>query len=144
MQLPTAKALLVHGWLVVGLSLFAGGAPCIAHSEELSNYTGGELYKRFCASCHGVDADGNGPVAPLLKVMVPDLTRIAKRHGGKFPAEIVQQIVDGRQARSPHGPRDMPIWGWEFQKAGDDAAAKQRADELIGRLVKYLSTVQKN
>ena len=116
-----------------------------AGAEELSNYSGAQLYKRFCASCHGVDADGNGPIAPMFKTIVPDLRMIAKRHGGKYPSETIHQIIDGRLTRPPHGPRDMPVWGWEFLKAdGDDAAARQRADELITRLVNYISTLQKN
>jgi len=128
-------------WVALSISFCACSLD--ARGEELSNYTGAELFKRFCASCHGVDADGDGPIAPMLKVAVPDLTRIAKRHGGKFPAEGVQQIIDGRQTRPPHGPRDMPVWGWEFQQAGD-AASRKQAEDLIARLVKYLSTVQRN
>ncbi len=137
---PPQKSMSGRYWIGFALCVFAIGA----QAEELSTYTGAELYKRFCASCHGVNADGTGPIAPMLKVMVPDLTRIAKRHGGKFPADAIQQIIDGRQVRPPHGPRDMPVWGWEFLKADGDAAARQRADELIAKLVKHLSTLQKN
>ncbi len=76
--------------------------------------------------------------------MVPDLTRIAKRHGGQFPTERMYQIIDGRLTRPPHGTRDMPVWGWEFSRVdGDDAAAKARADEVIAKLVEYLRSVQK-
>lgn len=39
----------------------------------------------YCASCHGVDAKGEGPVAKSLNVKPSDLTRIAARSGGKFP-----------------------------------------------------------
>jgi mono/diheme cytochrome c family protein len=116
-----------------------------ASAEDLASYTGAELYGRFCASCHGADAAGDGPVAPMLKVMVPDLRLISRRQGGKYPAETIRRIIDGRDTRPPHGPRDMPVWGYEFAKAGaDSAAARQQSQELIDRLVKHLSTLQKN
>ena len=35
----------------------------------------------YCASCHGLDARGNGPAAFVLKTTPPDLTALAKRHG---------------------------------------------------------------
>jgi len=115
-----------------------------AHAVELSSYTGAELYQRFCASCHGKTGTGDGPVASSLAVVTPDLTRIAKRHGGNFPAERIYQIVDGRLTRPPHGTRDMPVWGWEFLRVdGDDPAAKQRAQDLIGRLVEHLRLMQR-
>jgi mono/diheme cytochrome c family protein len=111
---------------------------------DLSSYTGEQLFIRFCASCHGSTATGDGPVAPELKAIVPDLTRIAKRQGGKFPAERIHQIIDGRLTRPPHGARDMPVWGWEFLTAdGDSPAARQRAEELITRMVTHLRTIQK-
>lgn len=86
-------------------------------AAELSSYSGAELYQRFCASCHGYSGFGDGPVASQLKVSVPDLTRIAKRHGGVFPAEDVRRIIDGRSVHMAHGTRTMPVWGY-----GDDFA----------------------
>lgn len=115
-----------------------------SHAVELSSYTGEQLYKRFCASCHGVTGMGDGPVSSSLAVVTPDLTRIAKRHGGNFPAERIYQIIDGRLTRPPHGTRDMPVWGWEFLRVdGDDLAARQRAQELIGRLVEHVRAMQR-
>jgi mono/diheme cytochrome c family protein len=115
-----------------------------AQAVDLSTYTGPELYKRFCASCHGVTGEGDGPVASSIKVMTPDLTRIAKRQNGRFPAERLHQIIDGRLTRPPHGTREMPVWGREFNMAdGDDEAAQMRTEELIRKLVEYLQSIQK-
>jgi hypothetical protein len=125
----------------LALLLFSATA---AQAVELSNYTGQELYKRFCASCHGVAGEGDGPVASSFKVMTPDLTRIARRQSGNFPAERLHQIIDGRLTRPPHGTREMPVWGREFTTVdGDDEAAQKRAEELIQKLVQYLRSIQK-
>lgn len=116
-----------------------------AHAQDFSGYSGAQLYKRFCSSCHGSSARGDGPVAKGFKIEVPDLTRIAKRHGGTFPADQVQKIIDGRQTLPPHGSREMPVWGFEFylqnQNAGH-ADPQHRTDELIARLTDYLRTLQ--
>lgn len=90
--------------------------------------------------CHGRSGFGDGPVASQLKVLVPDLTRIAKRHGGVFPAEDVRRIIDGRSVHMAHGTRTMPVWGYDFRAgAGTDSAA---SDELVRRLVEYLRSIQ--
>ena len=118
--------------------------PMSSGAEELSGYNGGQLYQRFCASCHGTHGMGDGPVAPALNVMVPDLTHIKRRHGGEFPTDLVRRIVDGRAVQVPHGTREMPVWGNEFRIAGEGAAdAGSKADDLVGRLVDYLRSIQK-
>ncbi len=47
-------------------------------AAPLQSLSGMQLYERLCASCHGVAAKGDGPIAPLIKIGVPDLTRIAE------------------------------------------------------------------
>lgn len=123
------------------LGACASPAPDTRSIEQLS---GMEMYQRLCASCHGVEGKGDGPVASLIKIGVPDLTRIAYRDGGEFPAEDVRRTIDGRFERRGHGPRDMPVWGWEFYGAAssDDAAERARVDAMIGRLVDYLRSIQ--
>ena len=112
-------------------------------AEELSGYSGAQLYQRFCASCHGAHGHGDGPVAASIRSMVPDLTQISRRHGGNFPAAQLQRIIDGRTVQPPHGSREMPVWGFEFRSAGaTDAPGPQSADDLVGRLVNYLRSIQ--
>jgi mono/diheme cytochrome c family protein len=116
-----------------------------ADAQDFTGRSGAELYKRFCASCHGDQARGNGPVAKSLKVEVPDLTRIAHRQGGVFPAEQISKIIDGRKTLPPHGSRDMPVWGFEFNREDQGAGAadsQRRTDDLIARLTEYLRTLQ--
>lgn len=118
-------------------------APAV-FGAELSTSSGAQLYRQFCASCHGKGGEGDGPVAPFFKLKPPDLTLIAKRSGGVFPAERVRRIVDGREAPAPHGAREMPVWGIEFAMTADDpATSKAAADAAIGKLVEYLRSIQK-
>lgn len=125
--------------LLIALALvIAAVASGTARAEDLSGYTGAGLYKRFCASCHGMGGRGDGPVAASFRTALPDLTGLARRAGGEFPAEQVRRIVDGRTVVAPHGPRDMPVWGHEFgvaQPGGQDAA--------VDRVVAHLRTLQR-
>ena len=116
--------------------------PCIA--DEAPDMSGSELYRVFCASCHGPQAHGDGPVAATLKPAVPDLTRIAARNGGAFPAERVRAIIDGQSVPRAHGTRAMTVWGWDFYAMDRaDPARRERVAELIDRLVEYLRSIQR-
>lgn len=132
---------------VAALALALGLIASRVGAEELAQYSGAELYQRFCASCHGTDGRGNGPVSASLKVEVPDLTRLTKRQGAAFPAMSVRRIIDGQSIRAAHGARRMPVWGYEFAAAtqvGPSAAAVQQAEALIDRLVDYLRSIQES
>lgn len=122
-------------------------AACAAHGpddRDIGQLSGAEMYERLCASCHGASGHGDGPVSSLIKIRVPDLTRIAQRDGGEFPAEDIRRTIDGRFDRPAHGPRDMPVWGWQFydSASSDDAAERARVDSMIGRLVEHLRSIQ--
>jgi mono/diheme cytochrome c family protein len=125
---------------VLALALAAGLAlalPVSASAEELGGYDGVQLYKRLCASCHGPEGAGDGPVAASLRNRPPDLAGIAARRGGQFPDDKLRQIIDGRAGVAAHGGRDMPVWGNDLKLAGADPEA------LITRLVGHLRTLQK-
>jgi len=123
------------------LALLALLATVAARAQDFSGYSGEQLYMRFCASCHGTSGQGDGVVAKSLTVMVPDLTRIARRQGGVFPEEQVRRIIDGRETRPPHGDRAMPVWGYEFSSHAGGAGAK--TDAMLQRLTDYLRSLQK-
>lgn len=97
--------------LALAFGLAAAAAPVRAQTFELLDYSGGELYDRFCAACHGGEGRGDGPVGRRLNVAVPDLTRIAERNDGRFPAGDVAATIDGRSLVVAHGTRAMPVWG---------------------------------
>jgi mono/diheme cytochrome c family protein len=115
-------------------------------APDTRKMSGMEMYQQLCSSCHGVSAHGDGPVSSLLKIAVPDLTRLAQREGGEFPTEDVRRTIDGRWDRRAHGARDMPVWGWQLydSSAANDAAERAQVDSMIGRLVDYLRSIQVN
>jgi nucleotide-binding universal stress UspA family protein/mono/diheme cytochrome c family protein len=102
---------------------------------------GGELFRTYCASCHGAAARGDGPLASSMVRRPADLTEIAKRNGGVFPTELVFRTIDGKNPVRGHGGPDMPVWGDAFALArdgGDPAKVKQ----LIQSLVDFLESIQ--
>lgn len=102
------------------------------------NERGRKLYVQYCASCHGMDAKGSGPVASALKVAPTDLTTIAQRNGGKFNAVDVQLHINGEKDVPAHGSKEMPVWGQYFGSTrGRDVAVLN-----INALTKYLEAVQ--
>jgi hypothetical protein len=111
----------------------------------LEDYSGEEIFWRFCASCHGAEARGDGPVSRSLNVVVPDLTTIARRYG-EFPAAAIRDVIDGRGIdRRAHGTREMPVWGYEFWiEEGGDVNAQRAVREAINKLVEYLRDVQRD
>jgi mono/diheme cytochrome c family protein len=142
MKIRTNGALVLLAASTVILAACASPQP---KSRETAQLSGMEMYQQLCASCHGVDGRGDGPVAPLIKIGVPDLTRIAYRNGGEFPADDVARTIDGRFERRAHGPRDMPVWGWQFydSSSSDESGERSRVDSMISRLVDYLRSIQR-
>jgi mono/diheme cytochrome c family protein len=106
----------------------------------IDSIQGPALFRTYCASCHGLDAKGNGPMAPLLKVRPGDLTRIAIRNRGLFPMQQVQKIISGEeQPNSGHGSREMPVWGPIFSQVTRDVdLGRVRVDNLS----RYLRDIQ--
>jgi len=108
--------------------------------QLLDSFKGPELFKAYCATCHGKDAKGGGPMAASLRIAPPDLTRIAERNGGSFPFLQVQKIISGeQQAPATHGTREMPVWGPIFSEV--------TWDQDLGRLriyslAMYLESIQ--
>jgi mono/diheme cytochrome c family protein len=139
-----APGRLSQAWCLAVVACLASGHSRAGQLEDLSSYTGAELYQEYCASCHGEQAHGDGPVASSLKVQVPDLTRISARQGGTFPVDRVRSLIDGRIPMPPHGTRTMPVWGWAFRatSTSTDPQAEYRTQALIGLLVDYLRSIQ--
>jgi mono/diheme cytochrome c family protein len=139
MRLCVGTAVLAAGLVVAPLYGYAQGAD-IGKQEYLSK----------CASCHGRDAKGDGPVAGSLKQKVADLTMLAKNSGGVFPFARIYDVIDGREAVAAHGPRDMPVWGEEYSVEGASVSAgtatspelNSYARGRIVALIGYIYTLQ--
>jgi mono/diheme cytochrome c family protein len=124
--------------IAAGTAALAAAAP----SPVVSVESGAALFRSYCASCHGTDAKGDGPVAANLRIAPADLTRIAMRNHGKFDAERVRRSIDGRGPKEIHGGSDMPVWGDAFKRAGE-GYSEAKVKERIDALVDYLASLQK-
>lgn len=131
------------------LSIFALGQAAPAQSTVTVNHvpitktpstSGKEMFKSYCAVCHGLDGKGNGPAAPALKTNPTDLTALAQKGAGKYPAAHVAAVIRGQAGTASHGSQDMPVWGPLFSSIdqGHEAQVQQR----VTNLVDYIETVQ--
>ena len=137
----TATGMTVLSLLMIGMMAVPAAAKGGEGQASSSQFDGKGLYRSYCASCHGETGRGDGPIAAHLKPPPADLTQIANRNKGKFPADRVTQLIDGRQVVKPHGNSQMPVWGDAFSKAttdSDEASIKGR----IAALVSYLESIQ--
>jgi len=125
----------------VGLLLPACAATPAERSQPIAS--GRAAFEKYCAACHGMTGEGNGPAAAALSKPPADLRRIAARREGVFPRVEIQQIIDGRDPIVAHGARDMPIWGHEFSLTEAPGLAHEgEARGQIQLIVEYLETLQ--
>lgn len=97
---------------------------------------GALTYRLHCQACHGAAGRGDGPLAADLKRPPPDLSLLASRAGGAFPAAEVRSKIDGRDPVASHGPSEMPVWGLTFALRGDHDRHEvaRRIDDLVALL----------
>jgi len=97
------------------------------------------MFNTYCASCHGAGAKGNGPAAAAVKGGVPDLTMLAKSHGGKYPMHVYE-VIKGDTLVPAHGSVDMPVWGPVLTRVseGSNAELQQRLNNLTA----YIGSLQ--
>jgi len=128
------------------LVAFAVSMPATASAQQtaeaiLAGSDGASLFRTYCASCHGKEAKGDGPLADNLRVRPPDLTLLAKRNKGTFDAEKVHRVIDGRDAVKGHGGSDMPVWGDALRNSGQGYSEEQ-VKARIGAIVEHLKSIQ--
>lgn len=143
-RIPRLRA--SHALCLAALLLVGQSAAAVAEAEEAEFAAGKAEYLSACAACHGDSADGQGPIAPMFRAPVPDLTGLAARNEGKFPFLTVLQIIDGRSVLRAHGD-PMPVFGGRF-RAEAEARGALYGSEAIARarvleLVLYLQSLQK-
>ena len=99
-------------------------------------------FQAYCASCHGHNGKGDGPVGTKLTVKPADLTTLTERHEGTFPEEYLLQTIDGRAGLEVHGSRTMPVWGRVWRTDPSDAASEVEAERVLNELVHYIRSIQ--
>ena len=145
--------------LLVGATLAINAQTALAQLPPQRSRAGGSYippsgssfwFKQYCASCHGVDGTGNGPVAPSLKTKPADLTLLSKNNGGVFPERDVHDFIDGTKLVAAHGSREMPVWGYPttlqpgtFRGVFKPELTQEEIDTRINLLVDYVKSIQK-
>ncbi|HET7206174.1 MAG TPA: c-type cytochrome [Terriglobales bacterium] len=130
------------------VALMALASAAMAQEKEIKHVpvkptsaaSGSEMYKTYCAVCHGADAKGAGPAAEALKAQPTDLTSLSKKNGGKYPSDTVANTIRGDARVLAHGTKDMPIWGNLFwhMSGGHPSEVQLR----VANLNKYVESLQ--
>ena len=132
---------LILGAGLVGSTFFAA----VGVNAEPSEWVKAD-YINYCASCHGVDGTGDGPMADQIKGKATDLTTLAKNNGGHFPYLKVYGTIDGtwseRDLRA-HGSHEMPIWGDVFRRKASDINGYMETKGRIMAIIQYIEFLQK-
>jgi mono/diheme cytochrome c family protein len=141
-----ATGIVLTGMLLVGVSgaIPAARGEAGAQKKNLKtepttssgSESGAQLYKNYCAACHGVKGKGDGQVARYLKGPPADLSTLAQRNNGRYPADrVTATLRNGTD--NVHGTSDMPIWGPVFQSRGKDMAQTR-----IRKLTEFVESLQ--
>ncbi|MGC2476873.1 MAG: cytochrome c [Candidatus Sulfotelmatobacter sp.] len=137
-----AAVLAILSALALGQAAPAQSAPAVKHVPitNAPSSSGKEMFKSYCAVCHGLDGKGNGPAASAMKTPPTDLTALAQKDGGKYPSSHVAAVIRGQAMTPSHGSQDMPVWGPLFSSIsqGHEGQVQQR----ITNLVSYIETLQ--
>ena len=128
--------------LFVLAACFLGGA---AWAIEPDPNAGEWYFARYCGACHGMNAEGDGPLQEILTVQAPDLTQLSASNGGVFPVSRVVRQIDGRDPMLAHGG-EMPLFG-ELFSFTDAAIASETGQPFvtaqpIADLTAWLESVQ--
>lgn len=105
-----------------------------------SPVSGSEMFRTYCAVCHGVNGRGDGPAAGALKKSPADLTRLTVRNNGKYPEGRVIHAISGDTQIGAHGSKEMPVWGDLFRSL--NAGMADVTMLRISNLTAYIKTIQ--
>jgi mono/diheme cytochrome c family protein len=94
-----------------------------------------EMFRSYCAPCHGISGRGDGPAAAALTPKPANLTEFAKRRGGNFSPKDFEDKLNGNAMVPAHGSTDMPVWGPFFRQLGNP-------ELRIANLRKYVERLQ--
>jgi len=139
---PESPSSILLGF-VAAIVLITLAAPVVAQevSEQGQVSRGAFTFRHYCRTCHGEQAHGDGPVAQYLTPKPANLTKIAERNKGEFPADAVFAAIAGGQPVKGHGTSEMPVWGTAFREihgSQSDDEVKQRITEVVA----YLRSIQ--
>lgn len=128
-------------WLALALAAtLPVSHPALASDRDARD--GQRYFLRYCASCHGVNGAGDGPVAKALAKPPTNLRLLGDKYGVPLAAARLAQLIDGRDAVAAHGTREMPVWGVRLYELGEGERGEFGISEVIGKIIAYLNTIQ--
>ena len=133
-----------HLGKAIGVSMIAFSSIAAAQDTDL----GQSMYMQYCATCHGEDGAGAGPLTELMIEKPADLRLLAENNvqaPGEFPMLHVLHVIDGRTGLRAHGG-SMPTYGDVFDAGAEPNRLEYGALlETRGRILSlalYLESMQ--
>jgi mono/diheme cytochrome c family protein len=113
-----ARATTFSIMLVVGCGYALSAVTChtaVIHASPRFSFittptSGQEEYTAYCAGCHGQDGRGKGRSSAYCSVPPADLTQLAQRNNGIYPAEWICEVLRHGTGHAPRGQGYMPTW----------------------------------
>jgi hypothetical protein len=125
--LPTLTALLV--------SLAPIG---FAEEHEPREHPNAFLFHTYCSSCHGIWAEGDGPLGQTRGPRPPNLRRLALRYGLPLPrTRLTEHVLEAR-----HGEGSRICGERVFWRLPQGAAIAMTRRGTVLATLSYLETVQ--
>ncbi len=135
----TGAAVLLAGMAFADTARAADESP-----DAMELHLGQQQFSRYCSTCHGPGAEGDGVASSLFKKTPPNLTLLSQRNDGVFPEEKVLAVVKGESPIAAHGEREMPVWGEILDLPNETTVETETiSDSKLTSVVYYLRSVQK-
>lgn len=135
----------MKSWMILAAGLVLS-VPAMSLAQDAS--VGAALFNQYCATCHGTDARGEGPLTEIMLEKPSDLRKLAANNpanAGEFPMLRVIHVIDGRTGLRAHGG-SMPTYGQVFMAETEDEMEQMGAVlETRGRILSlaiYLESIQ--
>ena len=114
--------------------------PVLSANDEVAE--GHRYFIQYCASCHGQDGLGDGPVAKSLSRQPANLRKLGDKYGMPLPAHRIAELIDVRDTVRAHGTRDVPVWGERLYEVGQGEKGETGIGDVIAKIIAYLNTIQ--
>ncbi len=133
--------MMINRWILALAIMLCGASAAAAGANDVAQ--GRTYYLRYCASCHGDNGSGHGPMASSLKQQPADLRMLSEKYGRPLRIKQVAKFIDGREYVAGHGSREMPVWGERFYDIWSaHGSRKGSMQDRIRKIVLYLRTIQ--
>ena len=126
------------------VSLVAFGGIILAGCTQVTPHPGRVTFQQYCATCHGADASGNGPLAGDLPIAPANLRYLRESNDGVFPTEHVMTTVYGYPGKDTFStmPEFGPLLDGPKQIWVSAEGEEVMTPVALLDLVSYLETLQ--